>query len=160
MDPKWIMILGNILKNQNIHVILLIKYCWITNVLLIWRMYCNKYSSLQSMWTALNAVKLRKFGIFIWAVTWWIFVIDNWYILCNHTLHEIALKLANIFLKNAIAGGGSSKTPHGFLGSWPKTMSVYTALHGEGGQKCPKINPHGLWIPHQSFRFFNLFLLS
>ena len=62
-------------------------------------------------------------------------------------------KIAQKFAKNrkkllSLEGGGaggSSKTPHGFLGGvCQKTMSVHK---GEGGQKCPKFRPHGLWMP-------------
>ena len=63
-------------------------------------------------------------------------------------------KIAQKFAKNrkkllSLEGGGSSKTPHGFLGGLAKKPCRST--RGEGGQKCPKFRPHGLWMtPHQN----------
>ena len=58
-------------------------------------------------------------------------------------------KIAQKFAKNrkkllSLEGGGSSKTPHGFLGCWLKN---HVGPQGGGGQKCPKFRPHGLWMP-------------
>ena len=45
-------------------------------------------------------------------------------------------------LKKIRKGGGSGKSPHGFQGGYSKVHDGPQG--GRGGQKCPKIGPHGL----------------
>ena len=77
---------------------------------------------------------------------------------------KIAQKFAKNRKKLLSLEGGSSKTPHGFLGGvGQKTMSVHKG--GRGGQKCPKFRPHGLWmtpnwiqdcVSYKNFHFWNI----